>query len=96
MKISELKAGMNNISLRAKVVKVSEPRQVITKFGTQTTLVTAVLGDESGSIQMTLWGKQSEGIKEGSEVEISSAFTKEFRGELQIGLGRGGSIKVVN
>lgn len=95
MKISELKVGMSNVSLKAKVAKLSEPRQIMTKFGTQTTLVTATLEDESGSIPLALWGRQSEGIDEGAEVEITGAFTKEFRDQLQLGLGRGGQIKVV-
>lgn len=95
MQISELKAGMNNISLKAKVAKLSEPRQIMTKFGTQTTLTTATLEDDSGSIPLTLWGKQSEGIEEGAEVEITGGFTKDFRNELQLGIGRGGQIKTV-
>ena len=86
---------MNNINLKAKIAKLSEPRQIMTKFGTQTSLVTATLEDDSGSIPLALWGKQSEGLEEGAEVEITGAFTKEFRDQLQLGLGRGGQIKTV-
>ncbi len=94
-KISELKEGMNNVNLRAKVAKLSEPKSIQTKFGTQTTLTTVTLQDDSGSIALALWGNQSDGIGEGKDVELTGAFTKEFRDQLQLGIGRGGKIKVV-
>lgn len=93
MKISELKSGMSNVALTAKVAKMTEPKQIMTKFGTQVTLVNATLEDDSGSVPMALWGEQHKGLEEGSSVEITGGFTKEFRDELQIGLGRGGKIK---
>ncbi len=95
MKISELKSGMNNVSLKAKVASMSEPKNIQTKFGTQTTLVNAVLQDDSGSMPIALWGQQSEGISEGAEVELTNGFTKEFKGEVQLGVGKTGKIAVV-
>ena len=58
MKISELKLGMSNIKLKAKVIEISEPRNVRTKFGYQTRVATATLEDETGRIPLTLWGRQ--------------------------------------
>jgi len=95
MKIGELKVGMNDVNVKAKVIELNEPREVVTRFGSVTTLTEAVLEDETGSIKLTLWGRQSEGIDKGKEVEITNGFTKEFRDELQLGIGRRGSIKVV-
>ena len=95
MKINELKVGMNNVELKAKVADLTEPREIMTKFGTATTLTEATLEDDTGSIKLVLWGKQSEGIEKGSEVEIAGGFTKEFRDVLQVGIGRNGSIKTV-
>ena len=91
----ELKAGMNVENLKGKIVEVKEPRDVNTKFGTTVTLTEATLEDDTGSVKLTLWGDQAEGIEEGSEVEITGAFTKEFREEMQISIGKKGSIKVV-
>lgn len=95
MKINELKPGMTNVSLTAKVAELSEPRQIMTKFGSQTTLTEAMLSDDSGRIKIALWGTQSEGIEDGVTVEVAGGFVKEFRGEPQLGIGRGGTIKVV-
>ena len=95
VKISELKTGMNGINLKAKVVEVTEPREIMTKFGSVTTLTEATLEDDTGSIKLVLWGDQSKGIESGKDVEVANAFTKEFRDVLQLGISRGGSVKVV-
>lgn len=95
MKIDELKPYMNDVEIKAKIAELKEAREIMTKFGTATTLTEATLEDDSGSVKLTLWGNQAEGIEEGSEVEIKGGFTKEFRDELQLGIGKKGSIKVV-
>lgn len=95
MNIADLKQGMNNINIIAKIIELSEPKEIATRFGSQTTLTTAVLEDDSGTVKLTLWGNQSEGLEEGKTVEINGGFTKEFRDELQVGIGRTGKIKVV-
>ncbi len=95
MKISELKLGMSNIKLKAKVIEISEPRNVRTKFGYQTRVATATLEDETGRIPLTLWGRQIDEINIGDTVEISDGYTREFRGELQLNVPRKGEIKKV-
>ena len=95
MKIEELKSGMRNVSLNAKITEISQPREVMTKFGTAQTLTTAKLVDDSGAIQLTLWGEVSPDLEENANVSISGAFVKEFREELQISLGRAGKIQVI-
>jgi len=94
MKISELKAGSNDVSLKAEVTEVTEPRTVNTKYGTNT-VANAVLDDGSGTVKLTLWGKQISSVKQGDNVEISGGFVKEWNGELQLGVGKTGEIRVL-
>jgi replication factor A1 len=86
---------MNSVNIKAKITELKEPREIMTKFGTATTLTEAVLEDETGTIKLTLWGKQADGLENDQEVEINDGFTKEFREELQLGVGKRGSIKVI-
>jgi len=95
MKISELTAGQNDVALTVEVSSVEEPREVTTKFGTRVTLVNTKVKDDSGEMKLTLWGKQADGIETGKKVEIADGFVKDFRGELQLGIGKKGTIKVV-
>ncbi len=94
MKIKELKLGMNEITLEAKVVEISEPRSVNTKFGYQTKVATAVLDDGSGQISLTLWGKQIQEINVGDTVKISKGYVSEFKGETQLNVPRNGTLEV--
>lgn len=96
VKIKELKTGMNGINLKAKVTELSEPREIMTKFGSVTTLTEATLEDDSGSIKLVLWGDQSKDVESGKDIEVTNAFTKEFRDVLQLGIGKGGSAKSVD
>jgi replication factor A1 len=94
MKIKELKPGMRNVSLTAKIEELSKPREVMTKFGTSLLLTTAKLVDDTGSIQLTLWGEQQPDLEENASVSITGGFVKEFREQLQISLGKTGKIQV--
>ena len=94
MKIKELKLGANEISLEAKVIEISEPRTVNTKFGYQTKVATATLDDGSGQILLTLWGKQIDEISVGDNVKITKGYISEFKGEMQLNVPRNGTLEV--
>ncbi len=95
MKINELKLGTNEINLTAKVVMVSEPRNVRTKLGYQTRVATATIEDDTGQIPLTLWGKQIDEIGEGDDIEIKKGYITEFRGEMQLNVPRSGEINKI-
>jgi replication factor A1 len=94
-KINELTLGTSGISLKAKVVQVSEPREVKTKYGYRTQVAKATLEDDTGQIALTLWGNQFEEIGEGDTVEIKDGYITEFKGELQINVPKKGELKKV-
>lgn len=96
LKINELKIGTSNINLTAKVIGISEPREVMTKLGYRTKVATATIEDDTGKIDLTLWGKQADEIIEGNTVEITSGYITEFRGNLQLNVPRKGEIKIVD
>lgn len=94
MKINELKVN-TNADVTGKVKAIEDVKQVTTKFGTQVSLTVAVLEDDTGAIKLNLWGSQSDGVQEGSTLEITNGFVKEFKGEKQLSVGKTGSIKIV-
>jgi ssDNA-binding replication factor A large subunit len=95
MKISELKAGANNVTVTATVTKKEEPREVVTKFGKRLQVANIVLKDETGEIAMSLWGNDINTINVGDKIEVSNAFVNEFRGAPQLSTGKFGKIKVL-
>jgi replication factor A1 len=96
LKINELKLGMGNVNLTAKVLSISEPREVMTKLGYRTRVATATIEDDTGKIELTLWGRQIEDIGEGDTIQITNGYVREFRGGLQLNVPRRGEIKKVD
>jgi len=86
---------MSNIKLKAKVVDVTEAREVRTKFGYRTRVASATIEDDTGKISLTLWERQIDEIGEGDTIEITDGYVKEFRGELQLNVPRKGELKKV-
>lgn len=94
MKINELKAFAKDVELEAKITEVSEPKEVTTKFGTQIMLTVATLEDDSGSIKLSLWGDQSNGVEVGKTLILKGGFVRQFKSELQLSMMKTGSITV--
>jgi hypothetical protein len=90
--IGDLKVGMNHISLKAKVVEVTKPRLVTTRYGNYASLAKAVIEDESGKIKFALWNDQIEAVSPGNTVKIENARISAFRGERQLSLGKKGTV----
>lgn len=93
MKINEIKRGMSNISLKAKVIDISEIRSVQTRFGKRN-VADALLEDETGQISMSLWQDQINQVNVGDTISITGAFVTEFRGKLQLNVPKSGKIAV--
>ncbi|HKZ45701.1 MAG TPA: DNA-binding protein [archaeon] len=93
MNISDVKRGMSNISLKAKVIDISEPREVNTRFGVRN-VADATLEDETGQISLSLWQEQIERVKVGNTVNLSGAFVTEFRGKLQLSIPKSGKMEI--
>ena len=96
MKISELPLGMRMaVSVQAKILEISEPREVRTRFGTTARVATAVIGDESGRINLTLWNEQIGSVAVNDTIEVENGYITEFRGAKQLNIGRQGTLKVI-
>ena len=93
MKINEITRGMSNISLIAKVLEISETRDVQTRFGRRS-VADALLEDDTGQISVSLWEDQINKISVGDTVNITGAFATEFKGKLQLNIPRSGNILV--
>ncbi len=92
MKVSEIKDGMSNVDFQGEITEISEPREVVTKFG-NTTVATAKVKDDTGTISLSLWGKQISLVAVGDNIEVTGGYTRSFRDEVQVSVGKTGSIK---
>jgi replication factor A1 len=92
MKISELKAGMRNVSITGKIDSVGEPRTVNLKAGGTNDVADAIISDESGSIKLSLWGDDINKVRAGDRVSIENGYINTFKGENSINIGKFGKL----
>jgi len=91
-KVSQLREGEDGVTVRVRVLSVGETRTVQTRKGPRT-LSEALVGDETGRVRLTLWGKHAGALREGEAVEIRGAWTTSYRGEVQLNIGYRGEIE---
>jgi replication factor A1 len=92
MKISELKAGMRNVSVTGKIDSVGEPRTVNLKSGGTNTVADAIISDESGSMKLSLWGDDISKVQPGDKVSVENGYINTFKGENSISIGKFGKL----
>ncbi|MGC8975686.1 MAG: OB-fold nucleic acid binding domain-containing protein [Thermoprotei archaeon] len=94
VKIGDLKPEMNGVSLVARVVSVEPSRTINTRSGLRT-ITEAVVGDETGKVKLTMWGKAlTSKLREGDSIEIRNAWTTVFKGVVQLNVGGEENIRV--
>jgi len=93
--IKDLRAGMKRINLRARVMEISKPRMVYTRFGTEAFISNALIADKTGTIRVSLWNRQISMISKGDIIIIRNGKVARFKGERQLRIGRNGTINVV-
>ena len=94
MKVRDIKPGMENITLIVRVISVSKPRKVMTRYG-EALVANAVVADETGKIILNLWRKQVNLVKPGYLIRIENAFARRFRDRVELNIGSRGRIIVV-
>jgi replication factor A1 len=94
-KIGDLKVGMKKVSLKAEVLAIPESRIVYTRYGTTACISNALIGDETGSVKISLWNHQVNMVHKGDVVNVRNGRVTWFSGERQLRLGRNGSLSVI-
>jgi replication factor A1 len=90
--IATLKAN-SNATIDATITQISPVRDVNTSRG-PARVADATLQDETGTITLSLWGDDIKRYAVGQKVRITDGWVKDFRGKLQISMGRTGRIEI--
>jgi len=95
LKIKDLRNGMKRVSIEAKVVEKTDPREVTSRFKDETYMVaTATITDETGSIKLTLWNEQIDQVNIDDKIKVENGYVTSFKGEIQLNIGRYGKLTV--
>jgi len=96
MNIGDLKTYSSNVETVVKVMSMTEPREVSSRRDwSKHRLAEALVGDETGSIYLTLWDDAVDEIDVGRVLRLKNAFVKLYRGSMRLNLGRTGNYEFV-
>src|SRR3970040_2221508 len=83
--VRELVPGDPSVSLLARIVSVNE-KEIETEGGSKAILF-GFLGDPTGTAPYTVWNPEGIALAKGEVVRIQNAYTKEFKGRVEVNLG---------
>ena len=92
VKVEKLTPRMRGVNVVVKVVSKSEARTV--SEGAHT-VVDAMVGDETGSVILTLWDDSIGQLEEGDTAKITNGYVNLFRGNMRLNIGRYGNMEVL-
>jgi replication factor A1 len=79
----------------AKVVSVCQLRRIDSKFGGSPTLCEAVVGDETGTVILSLWEGQIDAVADGDILQVNNGYVSLVRGHMRLHVGKYGSLETV-
>jgi replication factor A1 len=92
----DLRSGMTQVCLKAKVLEIPKPKLVYTRYGNCASVANALIADETGTIRLCLWNEQIRCISAGDTIQIENARVSTFRGQRQLNIGRKGLLNSVD
>ena len=94
MKVNELKPYQKKIELLVKVANKGEAREVMLQQDSSLHKVAEFLvGDETGSILLSLWNEVIEKVQEGKTYRLENAYTTVFKDSIRLNVGKYGTIE---
>ena len=96
MKVKDLKPDAN-ATVKVRVCAAGQSRQVSSKKGYPLTVSTFGIGDETGRVEFSAFGKDVASLSKnvGKVIQIKEAWVKQWNGKLQVSLGKNGTWEVV-
>jgi replication factor A1 len=94
VKVENLDQESRQVNVTVKVVSKSEARETVSRRdGTTHRVVDALVGDETGSIYLTLWDDNVDKVKDGDTISVKNGYVSVFRGSMRLNIGRYGSLE---
>ncbi len=94
IKVSELGPYSKQVNTTVKVVQKGEARETVSRQdGTTHRVLDALVGDETGTIYMTLWDDNIDKVNEGDSVNVKNGYVRPFKGSMRLNIGRYGTLE---
>jgi replication factor A1 len=91
-KVKDLTPSTKQVNVRVKVLGLSEEREITSKFGEARKLVEATVGDETGTVLLTLWNDQIGNVQKDETLLIDNGYVTLVRGHIRLNVGKYGTM----
>ncbi|MGC8515076.1 MAG: single-stranded DNA-binding protein [Thermoplasmata archaeon] len=91
-KIKDLTPSSRRVNVLGKVVSISEPKEIQTRYGEGKSVTEVVLADDTGKIILSLWGDQAQQVADGKTIYIDNGYISLVRGHMRLNVGKYGSM----
>lgn len=91
-KVKDLRPESKQVNVLGKVVSIGEEREIQPRFGGSRKLAEATIGDETGTVLLTLWENQIGSVSPDETIEIDNGYVTLVRGHVRLNVGKYGSI----
>ncbi len=92
-KVKDLTAQTKSANVLARVLTVGEKREIQGRTGGPRELAEAVVGDETGTVILTLWGDQIGRVVQDDVIYLENGFVSLVRGHMRLNCGRYGTLE---
>src|SRR5438093_13049791 len=89
-KVKDLTPETKQTNVLIKVVSKGERRTIDSKFGGSRQLAEATVGDETGTILLSLWENQIDQVQPGQVVLVDNGYVSLVRGHMRRNVGKYG------
>ena len=94
VKVENLDPESRQVNVTVKVVSKGQPRETTSRRdGSTHRVVDALVGDETGSVYLTLWDDNIDKVKETETITVKNGYVSLFRGSMRLNVGRYGSLE---
>lgn len=92
VKIKDLTPDSKRVNIVAKVVQLTEPREIPNRYGPTNRVAEATVADETGAVVLSLWNDQIGTINQGDTVTVENGYVSLVRGHIRLNAGKYGKI----
>ena len=93
-KVAELTPQSRAVNVTAKVVSKTEIRDIpMGRDGSAHKVCDALVGDETGSVYLTLWDDNIEKVNENDSIRVENGYVTLFKGNIRLNIGKYGKLE---
>jgi replication factor A1 len=90
IKISDLKPESRNVNLIGKCIELGEVREV----ANDNKVMEVILGDETGSVILSVWNEDIEKMKKGESYQIINGYVTTYQNRIRLNTGKFGKFEI--